>query len=139
MKCWRSSGPSTGKTCCEFYIVLFLISYFLFRFCLGGSGGGGGLMDLLGGGGGTFIALLAWLIIGIAVFLDKPVKDLFFWLAPFINWIRKWLNKPIASQPALNPDSVSPVGTMSTEDFTPIDPSAMPSHQKQYLSILLIH
>jgi S-DNA-T family DNA segregation ATPase FtsK/SpoIIIE len=93
---------------------------------LTGVGGGalGGLFQRMLwfglGNGGTFVALLAWLIIGIAVFLDKPVKDLFSWLAPIWIWIRKWLNKPIASQPTLNPDSVS------TEDFTPIDPSAMP-------------
>ena len=37
------------------------------------------------GRGGTFVVLLAWLIIGIAVFLDKPVKDLFFWLAPIVQ------------------------------------------------------
>ena len=55
---------------------------------LTGMGGGalGGLFQRVlwfgFGGGGTFVALLAWLIIGIAVLLDKPVKDLFFWLAP---------------------------------------------------------
>ncbi len=93
---------------------------------LTGIGGGalGGLFQRIlwfsFGGGGAFIALCAWLIIGIAVFLDKPVKDLFFWLGPLFNWIRKWMNKPIASQLDLNPASVS------TEDFTPIDPSAVP-------------
>jgi S-DNA-T family DNA segregation ATPase FtsK/SpoIIIE len=94
---------------------------------VGGEGRGGGTLGgvflrLLGFGlgGGTFIALLAWLIIGIAVFLDKPVKDLFFWLTPLIGWIRKWLNKPIASQTNLES------GPVSTEDFTPIDPSAIP-------------
>ncbi len=75
------------------------------------------------GGGGTFVALLAWFIIGIAVTLDKPVQDLFFWLAPLTAKLRKWLNKPIASHASrdLEPASVS------TEDFTPIDPSSMPS------------
>ena len=91
-----------------------------------GIGGGalGGLFQRIlwffFGGGGTFVALLAWLIIGVAVFLDKPVKDLFSWLVPLFNWMKKWLNKPIASQPDLNPAPVS------TEDFTPIDSSAMP-------------
>ncbi len=72
------------------------------------------------GGGGAFIALVAWLIIGIAVTLDKPVQDLFQWLGPLMTWIRKWLNKPIASKTNLEPASVS------TEDFIPIDPSAVP-------------
>ena len=70
---------------------------------------------------GAYIALAAWLIIGIAVLLDKPVWDLFFWLAPLIDWIKKLLNKPIAPKTDLNPAPIS------TEDFTPIDPSAMPA------------
>jgi len=76
------------------------------------------------GSGGTFVALLAWLIIGVAVLLDKPVKDLFFWLAPILIWIRKLLNRPIASRVSsdLKPDAER----VSTEDFTPIDPSAVP-------------
>ena len=92
-----------------------------------GIGGGalGGLFQralwFLFGGKGSFVALLAWLIFGIAVLLDKPVRDLFFWLTPLVNWIKKWLNKPIASQPDLNSAPVS------TEDFTPIDPSAVPA------------
>jgi len=92
------------------------------------TGAGGGALGALFqrilwfglGSGGAFVALLAWLIIGIAVLLDKPVKDLFFWLTPIMRWIRKWLNKPIASSPDLG---TAPV---STEDFTPIDPSAVP-------------
>lgn len=72
------------------------------------------------GGGGAFVALFAWLVIGIAVMLDKPVQDLFFWLTPLITLVRQWLNKPIASQPDLNPVPVS------AEEFTPIDSSAMP-------------
>jgi S-DNA-T family DNA segregation ATPase FtsK/SpoIIIE len=93
---------------------------------LTGIGGGalGGLVQRVlwfgFGSGGTFVALLAWLIIGIAVFLDKPVKDLFFWLAPIMVWIRKWLNKPIASPLDPNLDPVS------TGDFTLIDSSAVP-------------
>ncbi|MBK7316325.1 DNA translocase FtsK 4TM domain-containing protein [Candidatus Villigracilis affinis] len=74
------------------------------------------------GSGGAFIALVAWLIIGIAVLLDKPVQDLFFWLGPIIAWIQKLMNKPIAS----NAPTTDPV---STEDFTPIDPSAVPEVQ----------
>ncbi|MBI5352922.1 MAG: DNA translocase FtsK 4TM domain-containing protein [Chloroflexi bacterium] len=72
------------------------------------------------GGGGAVIALIAWFIIGIAVFLDKPVQDLFFWIGPLMDWIRKWLNKPLASKPNLESASVS------MEEFTPIDSSAIP-------------
>ena len=77
------------------------------------------------GNGGTFIALLAWLIVGIAVLLDKPVKDLFFWLAPLMNGIKNLLNKPIAPLASFNPQSDAK--RVSTEDFTPIDSSAMPA------------
>jgi S-DNA-T family DNA segregation ATPase FtsK/SpoIIIE len=93
---------------------------------LTGIGGGalGGLFQralwFLFGNGGTFIALLAGLILSIAVLLDKPVKDLFIWLAPVWIWIRKWMNKPIASSSDLE------AGLVSTEDFTPIDSSAIP-------------
>lgn len=72
------------------------------------------------GNGGISVTLLAWFTIGIAVLLDKPVRDIFFWLAPILNRIRQWLKKPIALQPSLDP------GPVSTEDFTPLDPSAVP-------------
>ncbi|MBC7879260.1 MAG: DNA translocase FtsK 4TM domain-containing protein [Anaerolineales bacterium] len=100
---------------------------------LTGKGGGalGGLFQRLLwswlGSGGAFVALLAWLIIGIAVMFDKPVQDLFFWLEPLSAKLRIWLNKPIASKTDLNPASVSSTGTALTEEFTPIDSSAIPS------------
>ncbi len=90
---------------------------------IGGGALGGLFQRWLWGGfgaGGAFIALIAWLILGIAVLLDKPVQDLFFWLAPLTDWIRKWLNKPIASKPDAGPAPVT------TEEFTPIDSSAVP-------------
>jgi len=74
------------------------------------------------GEAGVFIALLAGLVIGIAVFLDKPVKDLFFWWTPLAAWIRNLLNKPL--RPAV--DNPQP-DLVSTSDFTPIDSSAMPA------------
>lgn len=96
---------------------------------LTGAGGGalGGLFQRILsaglGGGGSLVALLAWLIIGIAVTLDKPVSELFFWLPPLTVKLRQALNKtsaPHASRP-LDPASAA------TEDFTPIDASAMPA------------
>jgi S-DNA-T family DNA segregation ATPase FtsK/SpoIIIE len=72
------------------------------------------------GNGGILVSLLAWLIIGIAVLLDKPVRDLFFWLAPVLTWIRNWLNRPIKTPSKLEPDPAS------AEEFTPIDPAVVP-------------
>ncbi|MBK9603856.1 MAG: hypothetical protein IPO36_18775 [Anaerolineales bacterium] len=45
------------------------------------------------GSGGAFTALVAWLGIGIAILLDKPVQELFFWLGPLFAWIRKLLKQ----------------------------------------------
>jgi len=93
---------------------------------LTGAGGGylGGLFQRIFwaglGGGGTFIALIAWLILGIAVLLDKPVSELFFWLAPLIAKLRLLLNKRIAPLAPPEPDPAS------TNGFTPIDPTSMP-------------
>ena len=73
------------------------------------------------GGGGLFILMIAWFIIGIAVTLDKPVTELFFWLTPLINKIREILRRPIAVQTPPTPDS------SLTNGLTPIDASAMPA------------
>ncbi|MCE7859728.1 MAG: DNA translocase FtsK [Chloroflexi bacterium CFX2] len=94
---------------------------------LTGQGGGalGGLFQRMlwagFGGGGSVIALIAWLIIGIAVTLDKPVTELFFWLRPLNQKIREILHRPVAPPTPLNPDS-SP-----SNGLTPIDSSAMPA------------
>ncbi len=78
------------------------------------------ILWFLFGNGGTSVTLLAWLVIGIAVILDKPVRDIFFWLSPIIRWVRERLNKPI---PSSLPPGSDPV---STEEFTPIDSSIVP-------------
>jgi S-DNA-T family DNA segregation ATPase FtsK/SpoIIIE len=78
---------------------------------LNGQGGGalGGLFQRLlyagFGNGGLFIALIAWLIIGVAITLDKPVTDLFFWLKPLMKKIREILHRPVAPPTPLVPDS----------------------------------
>lgn len=95
---------------------------------LTGAGGGyiGGLFQRILwsalGGGGAFIALMAWLIIGIAVTLDKPVTELFFWLTPLMMKIRQWI-KPTT------PQSTPTIDSVSTNGYTPIDPSALPQTQ----------
>ncbi|MBN8658190.1 MAG: DNA translocase FtsK [Anaerolineae bacterium] len=94
---------------------------------LTGLGGGyfGGLAQrfLWGafGAGGAMIGLTAWLIIGIAVTLDKPVVDLFFWLKPLMEKIRALLNRPIT------PQTPPTMATPSIDGLTPIDSSAMPA------------
>jgi S-DNA-T family DNA segregation ATPase FtsK/SpoIIIE len=96
---------------------------------LTGAGGGyfGGLAQrfLWGAFGslGAFIALVAWLILGIAVLVEKPVAELFFWLTPWIDKLRGLLQKPLTPLSTPAPDSVSENG------FTPIDSSAMPNVQ----------
>lgn len=94
---------------------------------LTGLGGGyfGGLAQrfLWGafGAGGAMIGLTAWLIIGIAVTLDKPVVELFFWLKPVMDKLRAILNRPVA------PQTPPTVDTPLTDGLTPIDSSAMPA------------
>jgi S-DNA-T family DNA segregation ATPase FtsK/SpoIIIE len=92
---------------------------------LTGSGGGalGSLFQRIlwvaVGGLGTFFALLAWLIIGIAVLLDKPVTELFRWLIPLWNQLRVLMNKPIAPPADPEPapfsiDTLTPIESVST-------------------------
>ena len=78
------------------------------------------ILWFLFGNGGMSVTLLAWLVIGIAVFLDKPVRDVFFRLSSIFIWIRNRMNKPITmpSNPGSDP--------VSTEDFTPLDASMVP-------------
>lgn len=91
------------------------------------SGSGGGAIGsrlyyfslLWLGGGGQFVSMLAGLIIGIAVTLDKPVLELFFWLTPWIQKLRDLLNKP------LTPQTPPTVASTPSSDLTPI--TAMPA------------
>jgi len=71
------------------------------------------------GGFGAAIALFAWLVIGIAVALDKPVAELFHWLTPLIGKIRTWLNKPITAPADSGPAS------LAADGLTPIDSASI--------------
>ena len=75
------------------------------------------------GGSGLFILMIAWLIIAVAVTLDKPVAELFFWLTPLTRKLREILRRPIAVPTPPMPDSPLANG------LTPIDSSAMPAVQ----------
>ncbi len=99
---------------------------------LTGIGGGalGGLFQRMLwywlGGGGAFIALIAWLIIGVAVMLDKPVPELFRWLLPIFALLRKWLAKPISDSAPSNTRLDSLQTDSAPEDkLTPIDPAVV--------------
>jgi len=90
----------------------------------GGYFGGLGQRFLWGafGAGGAAIAMFAWFIIGIAVLLDKPVIELFFWLKPLTAKLREILNRPVSPQ---TPPTVAQ--PQSADGLTPIDSSAMPA------------
>jgi DNA segregation ATPase FtsK/SpoIIIE, S-DNA-T family len=97
---------------------------------VGSEGRGGGTLGgvflralwFLFDGGGTFISLVAWLIVGVAIFIDKPVKDLFFWLSPLIAEFRKLLEKSRGAKPLSGPEPAP----ASMEDFTPLDSTVTP-------------
>ncbi|GAB1470923.1 DNA translocase FtsK [Chloroflexota bacterium] len=93
---------------------------------LTGRGGGyfGGLAQrfLWGafGPGGAMIGLVAWLIIGVSIMLDKPVAELF---SPLTLWMRKLRDLFPKSAPRTQPTSAS----ASIDGLTPIDSSALPA------------
>lgn len=71
------------------------------------------------GSGGAAIWMIAWLIIGVSIMLDKPVAELFKWLTPWIQKLRDLIIKPA---PQTQPIPAS----TQIDGLTPIDPSAMP-------------
>jgi len=93
-----------------------------------GEGGGalGGLflrfLWFLFGEIGTFIALMAWLVMGLSITLDKPVADLFAWLSPLLNllWVKisaLW-SKP--APPDSAPTSLPEANAAPEEELTPL-------------------
>ncbi len=115
-------------------------------FAVGRAGHGGGLLGAAAlavlhtglGWGGTFIVLCAWLLIALALFLDRPVVTLFVWLVPLweslqrrweqyrprdISW--PWKRKPPAKQvPALEAVDASTTGVASPRDESPPEEAA---------------
>jgi S-DNA-T family DNA segregation ATPase FtsK/SpoIIIE len=68
---------------------------------LDGTGGGyiGSVLERalwLGlGPGGAIVAMIAWLLIGLTLSLDTPIRELFKWVPPLIGRIREILNRPL--------------------------------------------
>ncbi len=91
---------------------------------LTGIGGGaiGGLFQRILWGGlgaaGGYVTLLAWLILGISMTLDRPVQDLFRWLGPILARARDQLFKRTASTPA--------PGSVTENGYTPLAANAAP-------------
>ncbi|MCZ2127666.1 MAG: DNA translocase FtsK [Anaerolineales bacterium] len=83
------------------------------------AGKGGGYFGELGmrvlwflfGAGGAFFALLAWLVVGLAVFLDKSVVELFDWLKPLVAKLRQRILS--ARQTAPEADSPQPAADVA--------------------------
>ncbi len=103
--------------------------------------GGGALGSLLMrfiwfwlGETGTFFALLAWLIIGISVTLDKPVLELFGWAAPLFARLKEKI-LPLIFKPRskTGADFSSPLfDSVPQPDLAPLDSAApkQPQHGK---------
>ncbi len=72
---------------------------------------------------GAFIFLVAWLIIGLEVFLDKPAAELFGWMVPLAEWLRKRIPQPRAES---SPDASFPTVESEAapeEDLKPVHPT----------------
>jgi len=52
------------------------------------------------GPGGAIVAMIAWLLIGLTLTLDMPIRDLFKWVHPLVSRIREILNRPLKSSDA---------------------------------------
>ena len=49
------------------------------------------------GSGGAIVAMLAWLLIGLALTLDVPIRELFKWVGPLMSRLRQALARPLKS------------------------------------------
>ncbi len=92
-------------------------------FALAAEGGGGGylgafFMEFFRGALGWLgaaIALLAWLLIGLALTLDVSVPELFRWMPPLVLRIQDWWDERRARRAAR-----APAPTIPQKPFTPI-------------------
>jgi S-DNA-T family DNA segregation ATPase FtsK/SpoIIIE len=77
------------------------------------------------GSAGAYIAIAAWLIIGLNLLLDISVQDLFRWLGPLGQRIRTQLMKERAAAAA------APSSPASNNGYTPLKPAAQPAIREQ--------
>jgi len=72
------------------------------------------------GSGGAIVAMIAWMLIGLALTLDVSIRELFKWIGPLASRLRQALARPVTSSgPTLNGIDVQANG------YTPIQrPSA---------------
>jgi S-DNA-T family DNA segregation ATPase FtsK/SpoIIIE len=73
------------------------------------------------GTGGAIIAMLAWLLIGLALTLDVPIRDLFKWVGPLASKIRQALARPIRSAES-TPDGID----LQANGYTPMQRPPVP-------------
>jgi S-DNA-T family DNA segregation ATPase FtsK/SpoIIIE len=99
---------------------------------LNGDGGGyfGSLFERLLwiglGSGGAIVAMLAWLLIGLALTLDVPIRELFKWVGPLAHRLRQAIKRPLA------PSDVTTGGVdVQANGFTPLQRLAAPSSVPQ--------
>jgi len=94
---------------------------------LNGDGGGyfGSLFERLLwiglGSWGAVVAMIAWLLIGLALTLDVPIRELFKWVGPLAHRIRQALTRPSAASDATT-DGVD----MQANGFTPLQRPIVP-------------
>jgi DNA segregation ATPase FtsK/SpoIIIE, S-DNA-T family len=75
---------------------------------------------------GAILALIAWLLIGLALTLDVSIGDLFKWMGPLVGGVRKALARP-AKTPAPKTDGVD----VRANGYTPIQRPAVGLHAPQ--------
>jgi S-DNA-T family DNA segregation ATPase FtsK/SpoIIIE len=67
------------------------------------------------GSWGAIVAMLAWLLIGLALTLDVPIRDLFKWVGPLASQVRQTLARP-AKSPESTPDGIN----VQANGYTPM-------------------
>lgn len=74
------------------------------------------------GWAGALVALIAWLLIALALTLDVPILDLFKWLVPLGERLRRFWQK---SRQQVNLDEPQPPAETQTNGYTPIQPPSV--------------
>ena len=92
---------------------------------LAGKGGGylGSLFERLLwvglGSAGAFVALIAWMLIGLTLMLDIPVRDMFNWVRPTLEQVRRWLTA-LRKLAGAAPTPENPEDQVNANGYTPL-------------------